>query len=297
MFCSPSRIKASVFSKIPSSFHVVGRSSSWVDIQARGAATPTFLEGPAFDAQGNLWVVDIPWGRLFRFDADGLPELKLEYSGEPNGLVFHQDGRGFIADHRNGIMAFNPAEEGGVTPVLERAWAQGFKGTNDLCFATNGDLYFTDQGQTGQQDATGCLYRLRANGQLDCILDNVPSPNGLVLNAAEDTIFLAVTRANAVWRVPLLKDGRATKVGVFVQLSGGIGPDGLAMDRHGNLAVCHPGLGSVWVFDRYGEPVLRINSPEGKLTTNCVFTADGRKLFITESETGSVLVADIPSIS
>lgn len=295
MFSTPDRLEASVHASMPPSFHVTDRASTWVDVQARGAATPTFLEGPAFDSAGRLWVVDIPWGRLFRFDPDGQAELMIEYGGEPNGLKFYPDGRGFIADHRHGIMVFDPVHLR-VAPFLDRAWAQRFKGTNDLCFASSGDLYFTDQGQTGQQDPSGCLYRLRANGQLDCLLDNVPSPNGLVLNAAEDTIFLAVTRANAVWRVPLLKDGRATKVGVFIQLSGGIGPDGLAMDRHGNLAVCHPGLGAVWLFNRYGEPVLRIDSPDGRLTTNCVFSADGRRLFITESETGTVLVADLPSL-
>src|SRR5690606_37819119 len=103
--------------------------------------------------------------------------------------------------------------------------AEGFKGVNDLFFAANGDLYFTDQGQTGLQDPTGRLFRLRADGRLDCLLDNVPSPNGLVMNLEETALYLAVTRANAIWRVPLLRDGGTTKVGNFVQLTGGWGPD------------------------------------------------------------------------
>ncbi len=32
---------------------------------------------------------------------------------------------------------------------------ESLKGVNDLFFAANGDLYFTDMGQTGLQDATG----------------------------------------------------------------------------------------------------------------------------------------------
>jgi hypothetical protein len=43
-------------------------------------------------------------------------------------------------------------------------------------------------------------------------------------------------------------DGSVSKVGVFVQMSGGIGPDGMAMDEAGNLAVCHPGIGAAWLF-------------------------------------------------
>ena len=157
-------------------------------------------------------------------------------------------------------MVFDPAS-GRIEPYLERALLQSFKGLNDLVFAANGDLYSTDQGQTGLHDPSGRLYRLRANGALDLLLDNLPSPNGLVLNRTENIVFLAVTRDNAIWRVPLMKNGLPSKVGVFIQLSGGGGPDGLAIDEDDNLAVCHVRLGSVWLFSAHGEPVLRVKSP------------------------------------
>jgi gluconolactonase len=136
---------------------------------------------------------------------------------------------------------------------------------------------------------------LRASGQLDCILDNIPSPNGLVLSRDENILFLAVTRNNAVWRVPLMRDGTASKVGIFIQMSGGAGPDGMAIDDAGNLAVCHVGLGAVWLFGASGEPMMRINSPTGLMVTNCAYGGpDNKQLYITESRTGSVLVADMP---
>src|SRR6202011_366890 len=125
-----------------------------------------------------------------------------EYDGWPNGLEIHRDGRIFIADHRRVIMQLDPATGTG-TPVLGEVRREGFKGTNDLIFAANGDLYFTDQGQTGLQDPSGRVYRLRADGQVDCLLQNVPSPNGLVLSPDEKTLFVAVTRANQIWRLPL----------------------------------------------------------------------------------------------
>lgn len=81
-------------------------------------------------------------------------------------------------------------------------------------------------------------------GCRDCLLDNVPSPNGIALDPAETTLYVAVTRANAVWRVPLMADGTVAKVGNFIQLSGGGGPDGLAVDSEGNLAVAHIVLGA-----------------------------------------------------
>ena len=191
-------------------------------------------------------------------------------------------------------MVFDP-RTGQVEPYLDRVMLQRFKGVNDLIFASNGDLYFTDQGQTGLHDPSGCLYRLRTDGTLDCVLRGIPSPNGLVLNKTETVIFLAVTRANAVWRVPLMRDGTASKVGTFIQMSGGSGPDGMAIDDDDNLVVCHVGLGSVWLFSNLGEPLLRIKAPEGHLTTNCAFGGpDNKTIFITESKTGTILCADLP---
>ncbi|SDD74183.1 SMP-30/gluconolactonase/LRE family protein [Paraburkholderia lycopersici] len=292
MFAPPPAVQAEEFVRIPSEFHVKGRRSTWVDVQLHGADAPAFLEGPSFDREGNLWVVDIPWGRLFKITPDARVSCELEYDGEPNGLKFHRDGRAFIADCKNGLMVFDPAT-GKIEPFLERALVQRFKGLNDLVFASNGDVYFTDQGQTGLHDATGKLYRLDRNGRLDCLLGNVPSPNGLVLNEKTNTVFLAVTRDNAIWRVPLVRDGLVTKVGVYVQMSGGGGPDGVALAADGSLAVCHVGLGAVWIFGPTGEPVLRINSAHGNMTTNCAFGGpQNKRLFITQG--CSILVADTP---
>jgi gluconolactonase len=293
MFAPPKPITPKVFARIPDKFSCGDRQTIWTETMLHGASVPNFLEGPSFDRAGNLYVTDIPWGRIFKITPQGDVSVAAEYDGEPNGLKFHKDGRGFITDHKNGLMVFDP-KTGKVEPYFDRPYLQRFKGTNDLIFASNGDLYFTDQGQTGLQDPSGRLYRLRTNGQLDVVLDHIPSPNGLVLNTDENVIFLAVTRDNAVWRVPLMKDGRSSKVGVYIQMSGGGGPDGMAIDAQGNLAVCHVGFGAVWVFSAKGEPMFRIDSPEGLFTTNCAFGGkDNKQLFITESKSGTVLVADL----
>jgi gluconolactonase len=294
MFAAPPVIETSVFLKIPPE---LGRSgpNQWIETQSSGEPTPTFLEGPSFDRAGNLWVTDIPWGRLFKITPEGRISVALEYDGQPNGLKFHKDGRAFITDHKHGIMVFDP-KSGTIAPHLVHAHGERFKGVNDLVFASNGDMYFTDQGMTGLHDPEGRLYRQRADGRLECLLDGIPSPNGLVLNKAENTVYLAVTRNNAVWRVPLRADGGGIfKVGIFIQLSGGVGPDGLAMDDDDNLIVCHVRFGSVWLFSATGEPLYRIKSCAGIATTNCAFGGPDRKtLYITESQTGSVLQARLP---
>jgi len=279
MFAAPPVIEAQVLARLPDRF------------RRQGARPDCFLEGPAFDRDGRLHLVNIPLGQILRLSPDGSFELVAEYEGEPNGLAIHKDGRIFVADHLNGLMVLDPAG-GRVTSLVDRPRRERFKGLNDLTFASNGDLYFTDQGQSGLQDPTGRLWRLRGEKWLDLILDNIPSPNGLALTADEQILYLAVTRGNAVWRVPLRRDGGPGRVGLYIQLSGGAGPDGMALDAKGGLAVAHLGMGSVWVFSPLGRPVAEIRAPQGLMTTNCAFGgADGRTLYITESQTGTILTA------
>jgi len=295
MFAPPQSIETQVFARLPDSFRRKDPANVWTMTNRRGIAADSFLEGPSFDRDGNLYVVDIPYGRVFRVSPIGEFALIAEYDGEPNGLKIAKDGRIFITDYRHGIMLLDPVS-GRVSTVLERRWSERFKGVNDLVFASNGDLYFTDQGQTGLHDPTGRVYRLRTDGRLELIIDTVPSPNGIVLNRAEHILYVAVTRGNCVWRVPLMPDGTASKVGLFVQLSGSLGgPDGLAMDEADNLAVAHAGLGAVWIFSRLGEPLYRVRSCTGLATTNLAYGGPDRKrLYITESETGTILVAELP---
>jgi gluconolactonase len=294
MFAAPPVVNTEVFATIPDEFRVHGRTNTWINVQRGGADTGCFLEGPSFDRDGNLFVVDVAWGRIFRISPDGKKvELFVEYDGEPNGLKIHRDGRLFVADYRHGIMVIDP-DTRVVKPHLDRSILDRFKGINDLVFASNGDLYFTDQGMTGMHDPTGCLYRLEANGRLVRLLDNIPSPNGLVLSLDESAVFVNATRGNSVWRVPLWPNNHMPyKVGIFIQLSGALGgPDGLANDRAGNLPVAHIGLGVVWLFNRQGEPLARINSCKGLATTNLAYGGpDNRTLYITESDSGTILKA------
>ncbi len=289
MFAQPETIATEVFAELPGPFRQV-RHSSWSDARRGGKPIHSFLEGPSFDRAGNLYVTDIPHGRIFRIDGEGRFTLVAEYDGEPNGLKIHKDGRIFVTDYRRGLMTLDPAK-GAVTEVIGRRNTEAFRGVNDLCFAANGDLYFTDQGQTGLHDPTGRVYRYSAAGQLTCLVDTVPSPNGIVLDLHERVVYVAVTRANAVWRVPLMIDGGVSKVGLAIQLSGGLGgPDGLALDAEGGLVVAHVGFG-VWRFDALGRPTHFVDPP-GRFVTNVAFK--GRQLYMTESLTGTILVADMP---
>ncbi len=297
MFAPPQEIPLQLYARVPEHLRLEDRVT-WMARRRPGMRIGAFLEGPSFDRAGNLWLVDLAHGRLLRVSPGGEWDVAVEYDGQPNGLAIHKDGTVYIADHRKGILRLDPAS-GALSTVLAELPNAPLKGPNDLMFANNGDLYFTDQGSTGLHDPTGRLLRIRANGAVEVLLDNVPSPNGLVVQPDMRAVFLAVTRDNAVWYVPLLGEQQEEvgRVGRFLQLQGGAGggPDGMAMDAAGNLIVAHVMLGSIWVFSALGEPLYRLRSPVGPLITNAAFGgADGKTLFVTESSTGSLLQARLP---
>jgi gluconolactonase len=292
-FAQPNTLETRVFARLPDALKNADQTNEWVSGQPLGTHAGSLLEGPSFDRDGNLWCVDVQNGRVFTVTRDGAFRQIAQYDGWPNGLKIHRDGRILITDHKHGVVQLD-RESGRVTPWLERYKVERFKGVNDLCIAANGDVYFTDQGLTGLHDPSGRVFRVRANGDIDCLLDNVPSPNGIVLNLDETALYVAATRGNCIWHVPFLRNGGVGKVGLFIQLSGAGGPDGLALDEQGRLAIAHVRLGCVWVFDRFGEPVYRINSCAGRMTTNVAYGWPDRKtLYITESETGTILCADL----
>jgi gluconolactonase len=138
-----------------------------------------FQEGPSIDRAGNLLCVDIQASRIYRISMTKQWAVLVEYDGTPNGLKLHQDDRAFIADRKNGLMVLDTGT-GKIENVLAGLKAgEKFKGLNDQHFASNDDLYFTDQGRTGLQDASGHVYRLTAGGSLETMVANAPSPNGL----------------------------------------------------------------------------------------------------------------------
>lgn len=295
-FPAPQDIPTRVWARLPDALRAP-RTGVWSRANKAGGAIDSFLEGPSFDAEGRLVVTDIPNGRIFRIDRQGGEDWEqvVRYEGWPNGLKVSADGSYLVTDYRRGLVRIDPLD-GALTEVLGTVRSESFKGLNDLCLAADGSIYFTDQGQTGLQDASGRVYRLTPEGSLHCLIDTCPSPNGVVLDRSGQLLYVALTRACQVWRLLLTPDAGVSKAQVFCQLPGGVsGPDGLAVDSADGVLVANPGHGCVWRLDKYGIPTHRIVSCAGRSLTNLCFGGPGgSQVFITDSETGQVLVADAP---
>lgn len=285
----PAIRKTTIFSRLPDRFRQPDKNNPWSQANRGGQLVDSFLEGPVWHPSGCLYVTDIPYGRIFKVDMQGNWELIVQYDGEPNGMKLIAEETLLITDYRNGLVKLS-LKERTISPLLARRNSESFRGVNDLTSDSQGNLYFTDQGQTGLQDPTGRVYRLSPDGKLDLLLDNCPSPNGLVLSPDEKILYVAMTRGNSVWRCPLQADGSVSKVGQFFTSHGPSGPDGITVNAAGDLLIANPGLGRIWHLNDLAEPVEILVSPLGRSTTNlCYGGNDLRELYITESVSGSIL--------
>ncbi|TPQ51001.1 gluconolactonase, partial [Prosthecomicrobium hirschii] len=274
-------------------FRWKGEPTAWLAGRPWGRPG-SFLEGPGFDREGNLLCVDIPYGRIFAIAPDGRFDLYAEFDGEPNGLRIHRDGRVFVADHKRGLLTVDPATRHAEV-LVDNVDGRALIGPNDLVFTPSGGVYFTDMGHSDLAHPNGRLIHVDPDGRARTVLDGLAAPNGLALNPVGTMLYLAMFRENAIWQMVLKPDGDVSRVSRFIQLSGGLGPDGVLVDEVGNLLVVHFGLGCVWVFSPIGEPLYRIVSCGSRMITNIAFGVDDpSRLFIVDSLGGAILCADLP---
>lgn len=95
----PPVIEAEIFVRIPDNRRCIGQDSEWRGGFAR-AFQYIFLEGPVADDAGNLFVVDVPYGRILKIDAEKNVTVASVWDGEPNGLVGTADGKLLVADYK-----------------------------------------------------------------------------------------------------------------------------------------------------------------------------------------------------
>jgi gluconolactonase len=252
-----------------------------VSVFAKGFKFP---EGPVFDRDGHLFVVDVETGDISTISPEGRVKTFLNTGGAPNGAKFHANGDLYVADRKLGIIAISSNRE--IRVIVDHYQGKKLNGPNDLTFDTGGNLYFTDHEGSSADNPFGSVYRVSSRGEMICLATGLAFPNGLVLSRDERHLFVAITRKNRVLRYVL--DPPPVRSYIFSQLSGGWGPDGMAFDVAGNLYVAHYGGGEVIILNPKGEPVERI--PVGGLhPTNVAFGGpDRRTLFVTEVGTGSI---------
>lgn len=284
---------------LPDEFRHKGEPSAWARMTRPGQSLHSFLESAFFDENRSLWLADVPYGRVFRISPAGSWEIVHKIDGEPHAMRIAPNGRHVAVDYRHGLIALTGLNESpsGFDVLSTGLEGQPFLGLSDMCYGRDGTLWFTDSGRTSLSDPTGRVYCLPSTGDLRLVLDCVPYANGICLSPDGQWLYVAATRANQIWRLSTrLPDTGQPMVGTFLQLSGGLGPDGLATNDRGWLAVAQAQAGRAYVFDAVGDLMAELRLPEGLWTTSVSFHPDNQaRLYIVDAQTGTVSACDIPN--
>jgi gluconolactonase len=238
-----------------------------------------FTEGPAADANGNVFLTDVQGLTIYRTDAaTGLLSTYLTNSRACNGLMFDQSGR-IIAcqrDERRIIAIDVPTTN--ITVVASNFGAAPLAGPNDLVVDRAGGLYFTDPNfGTGQTGATQAVYYVASNGVVSKILTNIARPNGVLLSTDETRLYLLSSVSANLLTFPVLAPG---VIGAPVTNALPVTGDGLTIDTAGNLYLTQPALSNVLVLSPDAMTLGVI--PFSERPANCSFGGkDMKTLFVT----------------
>jgi len=289
----------------------VGAVEKFADVS--GTPQGQFLEGGAFDAQGNLWFVAIGSGWVSYLTPDGKlvpmfncnPPPELGQTCEPQGTRWFE-GKLYLTSRHRGILVFDPQTKELKTLVYTYR-NQLFKGPNDLDFDAAGNLFFTDPWGTGPgpnlTDQTGAVYQYARDGMLRKIMDSGLFPNGIALSPDDALLAVGDFRGGRIWystfqngptmgcpqcpKDPSHSTFSSVKAGTFMPGNGG--PDGMHYDVRGNLWAAFAGLGGIVQIDRRGLILGFVPIPNGDTaTTNFAFGgADNQYVYLEGATSGT----------
>ena len=166
----------------------------------------TFIEGPAFDREGNLFITSIFDSRVLKITADKkISEIFQQDGLLPDGLAIHKDGRIFMACLSNKWLAINPDGTGSMN-IEPRTGGKPMVG-NDLVFDSKGNLYVTDWTGTAVEGSGG-VYRFSADFKsIQPVIQGIVTPNGIALSPDEKTLWVSLTNAGELLALNLADDG------------------------------------------------------------------------------------------
>lgn len=267
--------------------------------------------GQGYDwSEGPIWIKkdksllfsDVPQNVVFRWkEGEGVTEFlrpsgytgKEPRGGEPgsNGLTVDKEGRLILCEHGDRRVA-RLEKDRTKTTLADRYKGKRFNSPNDLVYKSNGDLYFTDppyglEGKNAdpkKEIPFNGVYRLSPNGEVTLLSTNLSYPNGIAFSPDEKTLYVANSDPRrAIWMAfDVQKNGTLANPRTFFDaqhlVKGNKGlPDGLKVDKKGNLFATGPG--GVLVISPKGKHLGTINT--GEATANVGWGDDGSVLYIT----------------
>lgn len=275
-------------------------TNAFIEKLARGFE---WSEGPVWDRRAHaLYFSDVPQNVVFKWQPgigtreflqpSGYTGTTLTNGQGANGLAMDKQGRLFLCQHGDRRVA-RLDSKGGFVTVAQYYKFRRFNSPNDLAIKSNGDIYFTDPPYglpKGENDPERELnisgvYRVNAKGEVSLLVSDLTFPNGIAFSPNEKTLYVAVSdpKKPVIMAYDVLTDGTVSNGRVFFDAApltnGRKGlPDGLKVDKSGNLWATGPG--GVLIITPQGKHIGTLNT--GEATANCAFGGpNGSTLYIT----------------
>ncbi len=240
-----------------------------------------FTEGPAADAQGNIFFTDIANNRIHKWSLDGPgPKGKLstfrENSGGANGLFFDKSGNLLVCEG-GGRRLVSISKQNQVTVLTDSYQDKKFNSLNDLWIDPKGGIYFTDPcyGNRNNLEQDGeHVYYLQPDHKTPIrVIDDMIRPNGLIGTADGKLLYVADHGGGKTFAYTINEDGTLSNKKLFAPE----GSDGMTIDNEGNIYLT---TAVVAVYNSEGKKIETIKVPEQP--ANVTFGGkDNRMLFIT----------------
>lgn len=243
------------------------------------------LEGPAVDAEGNLFFVNPHKnGTIGKLSPDGQLELyidSLPHGSVANGIRFGHDGLMYLADYVNhNILTIDPMHHEVVVFAHDSTMNQ----PNDIAISEKGMLYASDPNWANN---TGNLWRVNLNGKFVQLADSMGTTNGVEVAPGDSLLYVNESVQRKIWVFDLSPEGDISNKRLLIEFPD-YGLDGMRCDLEGSLYVARYEKGVIAIISPAGELLQEVKLT-GQKPTNIAFGgSDGQTCYVTCQDRGYI---------
>jgi gluconolactonase len=253
-----------------------------------------YPEGPIEHSSGLLYA-EMRRDRIMRWDGKRNETFWTGQGCGPTSIARWQSDGLVILCHLEGTLVSIDSEKRHLFTISEDSAGTPLVHPNDSVNDGHGGVYFTDSGVFHPEaPSTGKVYYLASDGEVTKGATGLRYANGIAL-LDSDTLLVSEHLSRRVLAFDVSTPGVLSGKRIFYQFGGvrnrGIqfspaltGPDGIDVDREGNVYICEYGAGLLHVIS--AEGVLLTTLQTGlPLLTNVALSPDESQLTLTGSYT------------